>query len=276
MLNQAQIIDYAYHFVLEKSQVDKKRLDYYLNQFQETVNIREKSLNYIYKSLLGSCKNTGRMTNAIGNIDDLNDVLFNFDPIKVKQNFSDWEAVFHAIQQANIRHQDKFNLQNSLNSWVRYSKSIFTGATFLAEFESYKSFSDFVDCFVKDNNPNLQIALPLLLKEEIFGLGFALACDFIKENVSDKYVKPDTHINDILIGIEVCNEDDSNFTIFRKAINFANATEKSPYYIDKLFWLIGSGYFYENNQYPTRLDFQKNLKKQFINEINNLNRTNVK
>ena len=45
--------------------------------------------------------------------------------------------------------------------------------------------------------------LALLLKNEIHGYGFALACDFLKENYSPEYAKPDTHIQVIFYSLHL-------------------------------------------------------------------------
>ena len=66
-------------------------------------------------------------------------------------------------------------------------------------------------------NEQSKLALPLLLSEEIFGFGFALACDFLKDNVSPEFLKPDTHINDIALGLGITTST-NNFHIFKSCI----------------------------------------------------------
>jgi hypothetical protein len=88
------------------------------------------------------------------------------------------------------------------------------------------------------------MAFPRILKEEIFGHKFALACDFGKENISSQFVKPDAHIKAIFIGMGLSEKDASDFQIFRDVVKFADSIEEAPYSVDKVFWLIGSGNFY--------------------------------
>ena len=46
---------------------------------------------------------------------------------------------------------------------------------------------------------NLSItALPIVIDQEVYGIGFPLACDFLKEIGYGRYGKPDTHTIDIL------------------------------------------------------------------------------
>jgi len=93
--------------------------------------------------------------------------------------------------------------ENNKSHWVIYCKSVISIAEFLSAYKSLDEFQKFVDGFL--TNEHSKLALPLLLSEEIFGFGFALACDFLKENVSPQFIKPDTHINYIAQGLgKVC------------------------------------------------------------------------
>jgi hypothetical protein len=94
-------------------------------------------------------------------------------------------------------------------------------------------------------NEHSKLALPLLLKEEIFGFGFALACDFLKENGYKGYLKPDTHINDICRALGI-TEATNDFGVFKDAVAYCETNSLVPYEFDKLLWLIGSGHFYQS------------------------------
>ncbi|PKP33296.1 MAG: hypothetical protein CVT99_02255 [Bacteroidetes bacterium HGW-Bacteroidetes-16] len=61
---------------------------------------------------------------------------------------------------------------------------------------------------------------------------------------------------------------DSDYDVFRKVILFAQETDQKPYWVDKLFWLIGSQYFYKTKNYPaiqkikvSKSEFLKRLQK---------------
>ena len=83
----------------------------------------------------------------------------------------------------------------------------------------------------------------MLLDREIHGLGFALACDFLKELGFLEFCKPDVHLKKILSGLGL-SESDEDYLIFKSIVRIAKHNGKKPYEIDKLFWLIGSGYFH--------------------------------
>ncbi|NCD05852.1 MAG: hypothetical protein EOL97_07010 [Spirochaetia bacterium] len=51
-------------------------------------------------------------------------------------------------------------------------------------------------------NLQTKIALPLLISKKISGIGFALACDFLKELGFTDYSKPDVHIVAVLTSLQ--------------------------------------------------------------------------
>jgi hypothetical protein len=244
-VNPSKVVELTEKYVLSKSQNNQEKLDYYLNEWKYR---KPNSIRELYRNLLMHAQNRQGMPNSIGDIDKLKDLLFNFDPKLVSKNYTDWQDLFIKIQNS-YEPPGRMEIDNSRNLWVVYSKSILSTSKFLSRFESLTQFEEYVDQFISTNNVDLRIALPLLLSEELFGFGFALSCDFIKENVSPEFVKPDVHIKDIFIGIDICSESDTDFVVFRKIINFSKDTGKKPYWIDKLFWLVGSKTYYVNDRY---------------------------
>lgn len=136
------------------------------------------------------------MPNSIGEIDYLAPFLFEFDPKEVYNQYDGWRSLFVQIEQ-NYTPPGKMEINNSENYWVIYTKSIISASKFLSKFNSFKEFEEYINQFVLQENIDLRIALPLLLSEELSGFGFALSCDFKKENVSPKFIKPDVHIKNV-------------------------------------------------------------------------------
>jgi thermostable 8-oxoguanine DNA glycosylase len=97
------------------------------------------------------------------------------------------------------------------------------------------------------------------MSEEIFGYGFSLACDFLKELGFTNYVKPDVHLIDIFSGVGLSSK--HVLDIFQTASQIANDVNETPYAVDKAFWLIGSG-----NLYLVGKRFKTN-KTQFIDKV---------
>jgi hypothetical protein len=134
---------------------------------------------------------------------------------------------------------------NNKNYWVIYCKAILSIAQFLSAYRTISEFNNFIEGFY--TNEYSRVALPLLLEKEIFGFGFALACDCLKENGYPFFVKPDTHINDIAIGLGITKAN-SDYQIFKDVEAYCQRVNKIPYEVDKLFWLVGSGNFYLYNK----------------------------
>jgi len=75
------------------------------------------------------------------------------------------------------------------------------------------------------------------LDQEIFGLGFALGCDWLKEMGYADYAKPDTHTIDILYGTGVAPSQ-KNYVVFKTMVGIARDNDEPPAVIDRLSWFI--------------------------------------
>ena len=100
----------------------------------------------------------------------------------------------------------------------------------------------------------------MLLSKEVFGFGFPLACDFLKELGYVQYSKPDTHLKEIFKELGLV-ESDNDYEVFKKIVKIGLLVKKDPAIVDKVFWLIGSGNFYESDVKIGR------QKSQFIKYI---------
>jgi hypothetical protein len=250
------------------NEIDKDKLayslakQYLLNLKIEgvTVELIEKYLSHsenqplpdsiagIYLRLLESAQNanmkSGVVGKAIGGVSKLGGVLCDFQPKSILEKYEDWESVLNDIEQqltpiGQIR-------RTSRSIWPQYCRTILSAAKFLAQFQTADDFYRWVDFFDADNRA--RAALPMLLDNEIQGVGFALACDFLKELGYVNFAKPDVHIRDIFTGLNLCPEGATNYQIFKAVVRLAENVGVSPYNADKLFWLIGSGYFYQDEQ----------------------------
>lgn len=130
------------------------------------------------------------------------------------------------------------------NYWVVFSKGALDGAAFLSKFKSGEHYTETVLHFAK--NEILVAALPKLLEIEIHGLGFALACDFLKESGWPEYAKPDVHTKKILSGLGLA--DGTDYGTFKAILLMAKHIGKTPYNVDKFVWLTGSGNLYHRQE----------------------------
>ena len=122
------------------------------------------------------------------------------------------------------------------------ASDILAGAAFMSQFESAEDFYSWVDFFYRDDRT--RPALPLLLDNQIYGFGIALACDFLKELGYIKFAKPDVHLRRIFTSMELCSLEPNDYALLSAIVRVADNVGISPYTVDKTFWLIGSGKFY--------------------------------
>ena len=253
-----RIFEKAREYLLSFEGIDSEVLNRHLDEWN---NSAPESMEDLLLGMLDSIKNRQGMPNFIGEIEELRPVLKDFNPNTIIDNYADnWERLFRIVQD-QCPPPGRMEINNPKNSWVQFCKSILSGAKFLSQFSNVTEFNTFVERFYL--NEYTRVALPLLLQKEMFGLGFALACDFLKENGYPEYCKPDVHIKSIFTGLGI-SKSDSDYEVFKDVIRFSKAINELPYKVDKMFWLVGSGKFYlDNIQKPTSRDaFIRSVKKE--------------
>ena len=205
-----------------------------------------RTLRDVYRGLLDSAQNAnmkrGVVSGSIDGIDALGAVLFAFDPHKTRSVYGlDDVALLDAIERT-LKPRSRNGIRRTARSiWPHFCRAALSGAAFLSQFESVDDFLSWARQFYGD--PRSAAALPLLLSEEIHGFGYPLACDFLKELGFMNYGKPDVHLIDILTGVGVCPQRASAYQVQKTIVEIAKANQVTPYHVDKLFWLIGSGRF---------------------------------
>jgi hypothetical protein len=204
---------------------------------------RPTTLNAIYKRLLTSAQSSGQMHNviggSIGGVENLDAVLCNFDPKAVAQQFTAWQEVFEAIKK-ELKPRGKLREEPN-SSWPKFCRTIITGAHFLTRFDTADDFYAWVDSYYSEDSKYL--VPPRILAENVSGLGPALAKDFLKGLGYDRYAKPDTHLIAICTGLDLAPSP-SESAVFDAITRIAKHAGVTPYNVDMLFWLIGSGDFY--------------------------------
>jgi hypothetical protein len=256
-MNEASYIGEAKTYLLAFPGVTEEMLNLHLYYWRGK---KPKDMRALFYAFLNHAKNRQGMPNSIGEIDRLSKVLFNFDVYQTANKYSSWNDIFDSIQASNYRPPGRMDKENNKNYWVIYCKAIASISKFLSSYKGIEDFNAFVGNFLTNTNANTRLALPLLLQEEIFGFGFALACDFLKENGYPDFVKPDTHINFIAQNLGITKET-SDYHIFKDVISYCQRINAIPYEVDKLFWLVGSGDFYLSK-------FQvKSSKVNFVKQV---------
>jgi hypothetical protein len=267
-MNQEDIDKFVYseakNFLLDLriAGVDSLLIEKYLSP--TSLQPRPNSIPIIYERILESAQNAnmkaGVIGRAIGGIERLSHVLFRFDPEKVLRKYdNDWEKLLDDIQR-ELQPTGKIRRTNR-SIWPQYCRTILSGAEFISQFISCADFFEWVDFF--DQDIRARPSLPMLLSREILGFGFALGCDFLKEMGYVNFPKPDVHLRDIFQGISLCVEKPDDYTLFKSIIRVSLHAQVTPYNADKIFWLIGSGYFYDDPQIGNNGRIGSN-KKEFV------------
>jgi thermostable 8-oxoguanine DNA glycosylase len=208
---------------------------------------RPSTLAGLYERILESAQSAnmkaGVIGGSIGGVGNLGRVLCDFQPSRVLEKYqADWEEVLDDVV-AQLKPRGSIR-RTPRSIWPRYCRTILSSAKFLSQFESANDFYDWVDFFDKDERA--RAALPMLLDQEIEGFGFALACDFVMGLGYENFCKPDVHIKEIVQELGLCPWGTSDYEVFKAVATVARNVGVTPYNVDKLFWLIGSGNFYED------------------------------
>lgn len=229
------------------SGVTEDLLEKYLTPL--TINTKPASKEGIYQRILESAQNAnmkaGVIGRAIGGVDKLSSVLENFNPKAILNKYSvvGWEAILDDIEE-QLHPRGKIR-RTSRGIWPHYCKTILSAANFIEQFASAEDFFSWVDFFIRDERS--RASLPMFLSCEIEGFGFVLSCDFLKELGYVNFPKPDVHLRDIFTALHLLPNNSDDYALFKAIIRVADHVEVSAYNVDKVFWLIGSGYFYNDS-----------------------------
>lgn len=262
-MTDIELYNAALNFLLAQDGITKADLKTHFScEFQKPRDIK-----LIFLRLCFSAQNkqmSGRVIGrSIGGIPNLAPVLFDFDPEMVAQKYSpDGGLVLlqEVIKVLKPTGQVRM-LSNSL--WPQFCQTVIDCAYFLNEFKTANAFYEWADSFAK--NSNCKPALPLLISLEISGFGFPLACDFLKELGYMEFGKPDVHLKDIFQALGLLPMSASSlkqdYMTLKIIDRIANANNVTPYAVDKLFWLIGTGNFYRTNKKikPQKVTFLESM-----------------
>ena len=261
MINTYQ---YAYHYLLNMlpEELSESELQkYFIGDRRDFASVQN-----IYEQFIHSAQNYQAMPNSIkydSRRSQINDLLCDFDVNKIKQ--MDVDVLYHAF-----REEFKVTSKDSKrNSWWKWSRSCIEAADFMSNFTDADDFRRFVTQF--DYNKLTRMALPLLISTKISGIGFALACDCLKELGFLNYPKPDVHLMEVFSQIGLSKDD--SISVFEAIVEMADVCkevdpEVTPYKIDKIMWLICSGRFYLDGISVGRHkdDFIKTVRGDMIGE----------
>jgi len=208
-----------------------------------------KTKNDILQGLIGSLQNKNMQANVIGfyssqRANVYRELFFDYNAKSILVTYPNDEALFNRFDESfTIGNRESKN-----NSFRVYAKAVMSACVFMERFDSADDFTKFVEVF--SYNELSSVALPMVLAREIYGLGFALACDWLKELGFSEYPKPDIHIIEIFHALGLCAKDD--YSAYKAVVEMAEATGDTPFNVDRAFWLIASGrYFLHDKKVPS-------------------------
>ena len=259
-----QIYEFAKGYLpsLKITGVTETLIEKYLNPL--SLHSKPTSKEELYRRILESAQNANMKAGVIGGsingVDKLAPVLDGFNPKAVLAKYEDnWQAVLDQIvKELKPRGQIR---RTPRSIWPSYCQTILSAAEFLEQFDSADDFFRWIEFFDKDDRA--RASLPMLLDHEIDGFGFALSCDFLKELGYVNFPKPDVHLRDIFTALELCLEGDDDYKLFKAITRVAIHANVTPYNADKVFWLIGSGNFYDDSMIGSNGRIHSH-KKDFI------------
>lgn len=182
-------------------QTIRMHLDDWKNRKPKEINGNKDGLFY---KMIDHARNRNALPKIVGNLEDFEEILCNFDPERVIEKYNKFDKPWNNLLDDIEKIRNLKNINRKKGFWIDFSRSILTIADFLSEFNTIHEFDEFVDLFNK--NDNTRIALALFFDSEISGYGFALACDFLKENCNQEYVKPDRHIMKLFTNSHIIKE----------------------------------------------------------------------
>lgn len=200
------------------------------------------SLQDVYEQFIHSAQNYQGMPKFIKykeRREQIKHILHDFD-VKIIKDMDADELYQTFRMEFGVTSRD-----SKQNSWRKWSRSVIDAAKFMSNFTDADDFRGFVAQF--DYNRPTRMALPLLISTKISGIGFALACDTLKELGFLSYPKPDVHLVEVFSQLGLSEE--NPISVFEAIVEMADVCkevdpESSPYKLDKIIWLICSGRFY--------------------------------
>ena len=215
-----------------------------------------KGQNYLER-LASSLQNSGMMHNSIRfneseeRYNHIKNVLCDFDAQKVLSKYRDWKELYYAL--TNNGEEDKGvrkDADDKRTNWGKYAKGLYCGIDFLENNGGQQQIEQLCATPANEAELNKKIKEIKQIEKSIYGLGFALTCDWLKECGCTWLAKPDIHIK--IVCSAIASEQNAEMTdvdIVKFVFLFAQEVQQkypnvTAYQLDKIIWLICTGNFY--------------------------------
>lgn len=260
-----ELYQFAYSYLLSFNGVDEELIERHCTP---AIN-KPKTMNILFERLCVTAQNKQMYTNvigkSIGGVPKLKHVFCDFDPYKMSKKYgeNDNGLLLNEIVKKVLKGKEIRSTNRSI--WPQYCRTVIDSAHFLSRFKTTSELFGFFDSYANDSR--FVSGLPLIISMEIYGVGFALACDFLKEIGYIQYGKPDVHIKSLFLALGLIRDKNalqSDYDSLKVINEIAEACNVSAFKVDQVLWLVGSGNFYKTGLKIGRHrdDFIKKLNKE--------------
>ena len=201
----------------------------------------------IYRRLLISGQNRNMMPNVIKFMEceqEFKKILSGFDYLEISKVEPE-KLLFEFKNFFKLSEKQIESKNNHPSLWKQYAEFVVSAAEFMTKNSPDYEKSTF-DKNIEKNKGDLSEAE--YVKQEVSHIGYALACDFLKE-IGRDMAKPDVHIMAFLEQRfhESFTEQEAIEQIKKLSEGVTEDMENKVYALDKLIWLCCTGNFYKKN-----------------------------
>ncbi len=151
--------------------------------------------------------------------------------------------------------------QSPRGAWYKFAENIITLMAYLSGF---KDIDDLYAVFGNAKDVNAKIKLINTVSAKVRWWGFAMASNWIKDMGMIGFCKPDQHVRAIIDGIYQTGQEEKD--VFTKVIEIAEECNISPFVLDRVLYLVGSGNFYGQGHEHIKKSYNGN-EQDFINSF---------
>lgn len=206
---------------------------------------RPKILNAIYRNLIESVLIAKGMKEAVGDLTQLSEFLFNFDPIKVHERYEeDRDGFYRALGQRAPQPCEE-DAEHTPMQFEIFCGAALSGAALLNGLGTVWAFENFISIFTYQEMS--AAVLPLLLQNEVCGLTFASACHFLNKCGYREYVEIEAPMKGLLFDLGL-SEGKGNYHTLKSLIVIARANRVTTETVNRILRMIGSGRIRDNGQ----------------------------
>lgn len=201
----------------------------------------------IYRRLLISGQNRNMMPNVIKFMERepyFKDILHKFNYLEVAK--VEPKTLLFKFKEVFKLNENQIKSKNNRPSlWQQYAEFVVSAAKFMTKNSLDYKKSTF-DENIEKNKGDLSEAE--YIKKEVSHIGYALACDFLKE-IGRDMAKPDSHIMAFLEKkyVRSFTEQEAIEKIKELSEGVTDDVKNKIYALDKLIWLCCSGNYYKKN-----------------------------